>query len=287
MSNKYLKLRFEDASLFKRSRDRYNKDKVAPKITGQKFKEPITVYHISNMIHVLFSERPVPTVRDVRDLPYEVNQYYFKKAQDSLIHIDNVVFKNSKGEEHFQREIMNSKKMKFTSWVKDVTFNWFRLKAYLGEEYYDTFRNLCFEEMGIDDTVSMREVVSKIDLDKQPKIKAFLEELQGLGKKMLYRCLMLTPTSFNQLISPGADEVFNLYGVNVINGVETKTNLSGYIYVPVSEPDIEKLENGKGTATLLDGGLVTIEGIEDVFNIDANVKLVSELSTELTQNKTK
>ena len=51
--NKYLELSFQNAGLILR---------------GNRFVEPITIFQISNVIHVLFGERPVPTLNRVRYL---------------------------------------------------------------------------------------------------------------------------------------------------------------------------------------------------------------------------
>ena len=69
--------------------------------------------------------------------------------------------------------------------------------------------------------------------------------------------------------------------LNINNGVENVILLRGEILVPVSEEDIERLKENKGCATILDGGLVWIEGIvnSDHLSIDGFEK-VSEISSE-------
>ena len=86
--NNFLILKFRNAGLF---RKHFNtKDKIWD-IDGSRdrkdepeFVEPITVHQVSNMLHVLFGERPKSTVRKSA---YDRLEYYFDKASDSYIKI--------------------------------------------------------------------------------------------------------------------------------------------------------------------------------------------------------
>ena len=80
MNNKYIKLSFRDAKLFPKNiktKDFTSDLSVASKNrlvlsrskrcegVNNNFKEPITVHQISNMLHTLIGERPVPSFRKV------------------------------------------------------------------------------------------------------------------------------------------------------------------------------------------------------------------------------
>lgn len=82
-----------------------------------------------------------------------------------------------------------------------------------------------------------------------------------------------TGTALNML------EVFPLH---VFRAVDDVIILSGEIYIPVDDDDIEKLRRSSGCATILDGGVVTIKGIcyNDEFS-DEEFTKVSEISTQL------
>ena len=55
----------------------------------------------------------------------------------------------------------------------------------------------------------------------------------------------------------------------------------GKIYIPINEDDIEKIQNGPGTATILDGGLVRIEGILNEEDLPDDIgRKVGEISTK-------
>lgn len=51
--------------------------------------------------------------------------------------------------------------------------------------------------------------------------------------------------------------------LTIVRGVDKIAKLEGQILVPVSDEDLEKLRNNKGTATILDGGLVYIKDVVD------------------------
>ena len=55
--------------------------------------------------------------------------------------------------------------------------------------------------------------------------------------------------------------------------------------MPITEYDIEKIKKGPGTATILDGGLVRIEGILNEEDLPDDMgRKVSEISTKQLKN---
>ena len=131
--SKYLVLRFENAGMFTTNRNtkdyvfKSRKNGIHKRVDVQNFnfQEPITIYQISNLIHVLFGERPVPTFRDVFYKPVD---YYFNKAGESFIKIDNYKKYNKNKDIHeYTNEIVQTKKALWNSYSKIVDINW-RLK---------------------------------------------------------------------------------------------------------------------------------------------------------------
>ena len=94
---KYLILEFNNAGFFinhRGTKDKiYDIDGSRKRSNQDNFEEPIHVNHISNMIHVLFGERPAPSNRFTF---YGRVDYLFEKAQNSFIKIETYLFYNQK-----------------------------------------------------------------------------------------------------------------------------------------------------------------------------------------------
>lgn len=163
--NKYLELSFENAGLIVSDNGRN---------VSNRFVEPITIFQVSNVIHKLFGERPVPTFRQ-SNIP--IIGYLYNKASESYLKIDNILDQNG-------------------NFIKET----------------------------------------------------FMKKNGGVGY-----------ISF----------------------------LKGKIFVPITEYDIEKIKKGPGTATILDGGLVRIEGILNEEDLPDDIgRKVSEISTKQLKNGT-
>ena len=158
--HKYLELSFQNAGLIISDNGRN---------VSNRFVEPITIFQVSNVIHRLFGERPVPTFRQ-SNIP--IIGYLFHKAAESYLKIDNNIFNQ----------------------------------------------------------------------------ETFMKKNGGVGYIIKFQ---------------------------------------GKIYVPITEYDIEKIKKGPGTATILDGGLVRIEGILNEEDLPDDIgRKVSEISTKQLKNGT-
>jgi len=271
---KYLILEFRNAGLFRKHRNTRDKmfdlfDKKDRKDEPE-FVEPITVYQISNMLHVLFGERPKPINRETC---YDSLSYIFDKALNSYIKIDSYKDKKDK----FASEKIQLKKSVWNSWAKQSYMNWSRVKKLLEEQELidklintlsDVF-NCSIEEIPFDKVVEM--LLNKDD----ERIKDLFVFLNKKGKKPLYDSIY---GNESEKLSINAN---NRTQITVVSGLDSIIRLKGQILVPVSDDDIEKIRQNKGCATILDGGLVYIKSIESSYSINTQgFKEVKQISLE-------
>ncbi len=271
--NDFLILEFRNAGLFRKHRN--TKDKMFD-IYGRKerkdeteFIEPITVHQISNMLHVLFGERPKPINRDT---VYNNITYLYNKALESYLRIDT--YKDSKGK--FQSETIQTKKSIGNAWSTQSFVYWKRVNNLLGDDLYKIFIDTISDTYKIDVTkTSFNKVKSLILTHPDKRIDDLFDLLKRNNKKPIFDSVYgegTEPTSINKN---------NKTQLTVLTGLDKIIRLSGQIIVPVSSEDIEKIKNNKGCATILDNGLVYIKAIKsgNVITIDGFTP-VKEISLE-------
>lgn len=281
---KYLVLNFRNATLFENNEGKKKLEKTEEGInkfvnySNNRFKEPITIYQISNVIHVLFGERPVPTFRKV---PYSIISKYYKKASDSYLRIDNPLIKYNNGDNDYISEIMHTNKHQWNSTSKSVNINWYKVKKFLtnyatgNDNMFNVFIkdcNLFFNYNVLSKPVN----VLKENFIKSKNHQFILSKLTG--KKSLIDYLT---NKNNDGSGINTSYSYGLMRTNN-NGIEMIKKFYGKIYVPVSDEDIEILSNiSTGICTLLDGGLVNIESIKEDYEInDDKLVKVSNISID-------
>jgi len=274
--NKYLHLEFRDAKLYplKDGRGRLTKDKIFD-INGRRdreyeFVEPITVHQISNMLHVLFGQRPKPTHRET---VYQRSEYLFQKAMDSYLKLNTVL--DNKG--NLIRESTQTKKAVHNAWSTTAFITWSRVKDYAGD-YFPQIQAELIRAFG-------QDILSKPFADLVPMIKTstdtqlinFFEGLKDIKLTALHTYIFdergrthINASSKTRL--------------TVLSGLDSIVKFSGNIIVPVNDDDIEIIRSNKGCATILDGGLVMIKTLTPDYNttIDGYIK-VSDISLEIKQ----
>jgi hypothetical protein len=274
MSN-YLVLHFKNAKLFRNGKD--CKDFIFD-INGQRkrvgepqFVEPITVHQISNLLHVLFGERPVPSNRKTL---YPKTEYYFEKAKESYLKVEGYKrFNKSKNIDEYITETLSTKKAVWNSWNPSVQINWEIVREYIRPEYIQWFLDEVKSILGVDPySLTFNEV--RVELLKYNSQK-LLNELKEKRLTALSQYIMDPKLSGDMI------KKLKHTGLNINNGVEKVVILRGEIIIPVSYEDIEKLRGTKGCATILDGGMVWIKGLinGDHLSIEGFNK-VGEISTE-------
>lgn len=286
--NKYLILNFKDAKLFRKDRVSENKKCKDISFTPynstfkkrnniEPFIEPITVHQISNMLHVLFNERPVPSNRKVF---YKRNETYFNIAQKSYLKINTPTFYNkSLNKNVYQGEFIQTKKAVWDSVVQKPPYNWELVKQYFWRySEFEEFINYANDFFGYNVLSKpyyyMRNLAKNKTLNE---LEDFFKKIKSIGK---YGGLC------DNLNPKNKDNNFfvkqNVSARTTVNGVDKYASLRGQIIVPVSDEMINILDtHSKGFATLLDGGFVWIDSIKNgaTVSIDEFTK-VSDISDE-------
>jgi hypothetical protein len=288
MGNRYIKFSFYNAKLFPKNiktKDFVSnigvtkKDKLIFQRTKRaelehgNFIEPITMYQISNMLHTLVGERPVPSFRYTF---YSMDDNIFSLAKNSLLRIDSPkVTKIIKGEttETFIDEFTKVSKSADNSWRKYNTIQWFKVKVMM-DIHFDEFINLINMSLGynvldkpFEDLLNSYSIHgSKLD-----------EAIQFLLKNKK------TPISdFLTKDNPDRSGITRYIALRetIVNGIDNVHILNGEILVPYDENFVNRLI--KNTTNILDGGYVKLEGVyyeDELYNLD-DFKLMSEISTE-------
>lgn len=284
MYNKYLVLEFNSAKLFrnhKGTKDRcfnmFDGGHTPRSDTQKQFKEPITMYQISNMLHVLFNERPAPTFRKSaqKRIPWIDDL-----ANNTYLTIDTIkTYNSTNGIWVYPKETISTKKAVPDAWNPAVSIDWFIIKRYTNE-HYDWFVNQINTILSINNSTDtpykiINAKLREIGADKLNEL--FIElKIRGLSGIKDYildesRCSIIT-------------RKYDKTAINVINGIDKITKLKGEIILPINDIHLSKIREGKGIATLLDDGLVTIKKLipSHLFHYDQDKHiLVKTISTEL------
>jgi len=292
-TNNYLVLNFHNAKLFRKfDKEHVNRksgDFVFDGINSYKsrnfypaFIEPITVHQVSNMLHVLFNERPVPSLRTV---VYDKNNYYFEKAQNSFLKIDTLKNHN----EEFYYETTHVKKAVWNSWNKNVSINWEIIRRYIDDEakliiFVNKLNEVLGENSELIPFKTIRSKVMNLSIDKRFELYNAIKDLKSIEGLIYYFGRYVN----GKFIESDGDKITckkNRTAKMVNTGLESAVLLSGEILVPVSDDDIIKLRTvSKGFATILDDGLVFITSIQHKNNLSvAGFTLVKDISDEKTK----
>lgn len=316
----YLKLNFNNAKLFRNLSSKEAKETPSKThLLGggledrvhRGFKEPITVYQISNLIHILFGERPVPTLKESVS---EIHQPYFEKAKESymsytsLTHFDSVD-KTGNKKINVVKSFIRTNKAMGNSNVKNGYYTWTDINYFLKINNPELLNDLdeMLKKYGLNKTdYSFNNVLIKIyESQNFVPLFTFLKSITKNGRPIvtLYSDVLgfyqkrfdlpksSTPITifgytFDSIRTFGGFEMRSRdeikLGARNSNGIAKYENLSGVIYVPITDEDIPLLEQNVGVGTLLDGGLVTISGVVDEINVfeKENLLKVGEISVE-------
>lgn len=259
---KYLEISFESARVFypfyrKNGKTFKTKDFVND-IEGKKsradmpyYKEPITANQVSNVIHVLFGERPKPSLRSSF---IKRNDYYFNKAQESFLKIDTRTEIDQDGNVRYPKEITHLQKTVKNSWNNNPTINWEIVRRYT-DTHFEWLRSELSKHLN-DSIFSQpfyevrKQIVANKSLLATLKDELQKREIYGL---FTYICddKKSSDMTRNKRIT-----------LTVNRGIDYISTLSGTIMVPVTHEDLERLsEVSKGVCTILDGGIAKIKSL--------------------------
>jgi hypothetical protein len=252
--SKFLILDFKNSGLFRTNRN--TKDKIIindgrvcrkyERSIEDEFDEPITVHQISNLLHVLFGERPVPKNKPVC---YNVIDHYFEMASNSFLKINNFI----DGGGNFVSEKIRLNK---SSWdaKAETKMNW-ELTRRLLDEHYEIFLEMVKDVFNhTPKTITFNELCNLIKKSKDRRVGEVFDFLKSKRKISFYNYIFMGNKS--EVSANGRIRL------TLLNGIDNKNVFEGSIIVPVNDDDIIKLKNSKGCGTLLDGGAVFIKGVK-------------------------
>lgn len=285
-------LNFRDAKSFKYPDGaKYWKSGDLPE-TQKKLDIPVETLNyrvVNNLLHVLCGERPYSSRWYT---PIDGEQMFVPEiveaAKNSHVHIDTVYISKKGTKSYYQNEFMQTKKPDRCSWMKTsysikvgrhdrevsgTLLTWEVMLCHLGYDLFDALRVLCDNICGsscLD--IPILEFLEKYG--EHPDLVKFATDHEKDDASLM---LLITGHTSNISKIEGKEGEFVTgmarFGVNDPNryknpqnhhrinprGIATIQILRGKIYVPVTKKILEKIANGPGWATLLDGGIVTIE----------------------------
>lgn len=288
MGDRYIKFSFYNAKLFPKNiktKDFVSnigvtkKDKLIFQRTKRaelehgNFIEPITMYQISNMLHTLVGERPVPSFRYTF---YSMDDNIFNLAKNSLLRIDSPkATKIIKGEtnQKFIDEFTKVNKSANNSWRKYNTIQWFKVKVMM-DTHFDGFINLINNALGYDVLNKPFEELLNIYSIHGSKLDEVIQFLLKNKKTSI--------SDFITKDNPDRSTITRSMSLRetIVSGIDIVNVLNGEILVPYDENFVNRLI--KNTTNILDGGYVKLEGVyyeDELYNLD-NFTLVSEIPTE-------
>lgn len=293
--SRYLVIGFRNAKLFRDKRA--TKDKVfdcngvVEDKSGQPWwKEPITLHQVSNLLHVLFGERPVPSARRPF-LAYSRQEDLFLLASKCSLRIDSAKVLDNKNGPQFIMETTRIKKAMHNAWSKNaLPTSWQRIREYT-EEHFDAFVEKVEAALG---KGQLKRKFSDVHQDLAAKLAASIEDYpkgkdyskawgmlasKDRSDAIVDLLLFLKENQMAALASYIIDReaqggqmnmTKNKTAVTVVNGVDKAAFLSGSILVPIDDAMIERVRSFAGSMTILDGGMAWIEGVRDGSDIDSD-----------------
>jgi hypothetical protein len=259
---KFIRLEFRNAKHFS-TNDRttdfsysciYPDGKIKRKEIEHFVIDGINVFHVSNVLHVLFREKPVPSLRPVM---YGVVSFLFEKAEQSYLKYTN---------EHVHNEIVRVKKSSHNSWSPISYMSWVRVKRMCrvtktGECLYDELIRILREDTGVDPlsySFTDFKYILRDLISNGVKIDESLEYIKTNRMTSLIDSLLYDEKSSS------VNQSENKIALTVNSGVDHAKTYNGELYVPVTDEEIEFLRTySKGACTILDGGIIKITGLFD------------------------
>ena len=260
--------------------DNTNIEKVLD-ATGHDWNNPIPYTTLSNILHCLCGEIPVPSKK--RSL-FKRNPVYDEIAKNSYVKYDVKPIFNDKGyiinDEIYQTaKWAYDSNMTYTSFFKlfDGTtkeisghYNWNNIKKNItyGSDFEDLV-DLIEEIIGIKPlSLSVPQVVYEMskyynDDTFKEKTDRFIEERKKMvnGKKRILSCFY---NLFFNKIGTGSNTDLKTSNTPLAlnNGIGGKLSLSGEIICEITDEIASKIKQNKGVANLLEFGLIYVVGYE-------------------------
>lgn len=273
MGNRYIKLSFTNGKLFPKNNKTMDcianigltskgelilKHSKRTDETLTSFKEPITVHQISNMLHTLVGERPVPSFRYVF---YNRDETIFNLALNSYIKLSSPKVKVTKGGveiETFISETTKLGKSPYNSWAKPNTIHWFKIKKYMGDDF-NGFIDILTEVLGYDPTKQKFVELANLKSKLGDTINPIIDYLKPKSKTPIINFLTKSIFDYSEITKSTA------LHETVTAGVDVAFFLDGEILVPYNDDFANKII--KPNTNILDGGYVEIVGVFDEYEL--------------------
>lgn len=280
----YIKVKVESAKLVLEEKGpmattdyilKLQKKKKSFQLIGEKrdnfvdIEEPIQIGCVSNMLHVLFGARPVPSYREVL---YKSNQDIFNIAKNGFVRIDSLYYYEDKnGVKRPISEFTAGKKNAFNSHSKAVYTNYVG-GTVKGDVTWDTLKRRFLNEnyfKYVQITSFLSEKLNIVtDVTKEITFLDALIKVCDNGYKNELICLLTELGGLNILIkfiNQKTDDLleFNSYSCKMasrLNNVHMshKVTLNCEFIFEVTREQYNILMSGNQCATFLDGGYAYI-----------------------------
>lgn len=317
--DKFLFLKFENAGFF--ATQKFTKDRVnelgcnIPRGEFHHYVEPITVNQIGNVLNKLMGERPVPTLRESL---IKRNEEIFDLAAKGYLKINTIFTVNkTNGKNTFPSELMTMRKSALNSFNPQEIITWNRVRQLLSNELFFEFMAILNDIFDCDvfSTYSSNQAMNLIreqliDINRYNAAKDPKKGENSVNMVLLNECIenedfkefINTKLNGNMVKFKKTPMIKYILGykycgfnsnyscIDLVSfGIDQITRLDGEIIIPLDDYFYEKLRNGIGFATILDGGSVWIDKILDAEYVsEADIigfRPISEISTETMPNK--
>ena len=274
MQRKALILRFRNAAVF--TDQRYSSDRVcvgkdrigrstAPRITVPE--DTVDVRHVSNLLHVLMGERPVPSLRRSA---MQVDGAIREAATGAVVKVEETSSNETKTVRKAVKDAWNTARIWYRLDGRDVKVKGGllyhdRLARFLGQELYGQFLEVVGTVSGRDSRsgLTAQEGIECLSANNSdPKVQAFTASCRAGGRTAIANLIEAGGNTESITFHQGTGSRLNILVVN--KGVEKVRRIAGTIIVPIDTPELlRRLENGTGVATFLEGGFAYVAGLDD------------------------
>jgi len=275
MPHKAVIIKFRGASIFTNRKPSNDKAVTDTGWTGRdkapRLEVPddtLDARHVSNLLHVLMGERPVPTLRRSA---MRRDESIYQCARRAVVRIEETSREETKTVRKAVKDSwntatlwyeLNGKQVK----VKGGLLYHERLMRFLGDALYGSFLDVLGRLTGSSNPRKEYTAHRGIEIlnahGNEPLVKKFSIQCRKGGRTALANLLETNGNTASITFHQGTGSRLNILVVN--KGVEKVRRVSGTIFVPVESDELlNRLTNGTGVATLLEGGFASLSGVED------------------------
>lgn len=241
--------------------------------------------HISNVVHVLMGQRPVPSKKvTIR----KRNNHIDDIASNGLFKITNVPFvtyidKEGNEKKSFYKEATQGKKCFYNSNSKIKTYDKDRtaIDGYITWDYLH--KRKFYSEKSIEFTNRLKEIGKELGYQNVEKNISLVDFLYDVRKNEKYQAELVELASKCGLSSPIGNYIenegkkgnsfnncasSNLSAVTINQYLLYKVGVDGEVVLFMNDEDASVIENGTKVATFLDGGLAKVKSISNIYEDD-------------------